>query len=113
FIARTREQIIEASNSKYCPIPMNTKIKEILSTPGRYAVVGLPCQIQGLRKAEVHNKLLKERIVLHLGLACNHMPSFNATEYLLNKMQVKKEEVLSLEYRSKAKPSEMIITLEN
>ncbi|MCK4734712.1 MAG: 4Fe-4S binding protein, partial [Methanophagales archaeon] len=29
FIARTREEIIEASKSKYCPVPANIALKEI------------------------------------------------------------------------------------
>ena len=30
FIARTKEEIIEASKSKYCPVPVNTVLREIL-----------------------------------------------------------------------------------
>lgn len=113
FIARTREEIISAAKSKYCPVPANTILSEIIKEEGRFAVVGLPCHIQGVRKAEMVNKELKEKIVLHLGLFCNHIPSFLATEYILRNMRVKKQEVKKLDYRGEGWPGSMKIGLEN
>ncbi|MGB2728538.1 MAG: coenzyme F420 hydrogenase/dehydrogenase beta subunit N-terminal domain-containing protein [Halobacteriota archaeon] len=64
FIARTREEIIEASKSKYCPVPANIALVEILESEEgeKFAVVGLPCHIHGIRKAEQINKSLKEKM---------------------------------------------------
>jgi len=47
FIARTREKIISARGSKYCSVPANIALKEILKAKEeeRFAVVGLPCHI--------------------------------------------------------------------
>jgi len=63
FIARTKEEIIEASKSKYCPVPANIALKEIMDSKSgeKFAVVGLPCHIQGIRKFEEVNKILKEK----------------------------------------------------
>ena len=63
FIARTKSEIIEASKSKYCPVPANIAINEILKSKKdeKFAVVGLSCHIQGLRKAEQINKKLKDK----------------------------------------------------
>lgn len=113
FIARTREEIISAAKSKYCPVPANTILSEIIKEEGRFAVVGLPCHIQGVRKAEMVNKKLKEKIVLHLGLFCNHAPSFLATEYILHHMKVRKGEVRKLDYRGEGWPGSLKIDLEN
>lgn len=111
FIARTKEEIIEASKSKYCPVPANIALKEISNSKDgeKFAVVGLPCHIHGIRKAEQLNKKLKEKIFLHIGLVCNHTPTFLATEFLLKKMNVKKEEVKGLDYRGKGWPGGMTI----
>src|SRR4030043_382689 len=68
FIARSREEIISASKSKYCPVAANVVLKAILSEKGRVAVVGLPCHINGIRKAESALPELKKKIVLHVGL---------------------------------------------
>lgn len=111
FIARTKEEIIEASKSKYCPVPVNVVLREILKSKAdeKFGIVGLPCHIQGLRKAEQHNDKLKRKIVLHVGLICNHAPTFLATEFLLKKMKIKKEEIEKLDYRGEGWPGRMKI----
>lgn len=115
FIARTKEEIMEASKSKYCPVPANIALKEILESKEdeKFAVVGLPCHIHGIRKAEKLSENLRKKIVLHLGLFCNHTPTFLATEFLLRKMKVKKEEINELSYRGKGWPGGMVIKLKN
>ncbi len=113
FIARTKDEIIEASKSKYCPVPANIAISEILEKEGRYAVVGLPCHIHGIRNAERINKKLKERIVLHLSIFCSGVPSFMATEFLLFKRNLRSEEVKKLDYRGEGWPGCMTLCLKN
>jgi len=113
FIAKTKEEILLAAQSKYCPVPVNIGLNEISKTPGRYAIVGLPCHIQGARKAARKNATLRDRLVLYLGLACNHQPTFRATEYLLKRIGVSENQVDKIEYRSKGWPGKMTITLKD
>lgn len=115
FIARTREELIEASKSKYCPVPANIVLNKILRSKDneKFAVVGLPCHIQAIRKAERINKKLGKKIVLHFGLFCNHTPTFLATEYLIEKMKLKKEAIKKLNYRGNGWPGGMSIVLKN
>ena len=109
FIARTREEIINASGSKYCPVPVNVALKYILRQKGKYAVVGLPCHIHGLRKAEQVIKKLKERIVLHMGIFCSHTDTFLETEYLLYRFNIKSKDVSKIAYRGKGWPGMLTI----
>lgn len=115
FIARTREEIIEASKSKYCPVPANIALKEILESKDneRFAVVGLPCHIHGIRKAEMINKKLKQKIVLHLGLWCSTTCNFLGTEFVLKRLGVSKEEVRELDYRGEGWPGGLSVQLKN
>ena len=113
FIARTKDEIISASKSKYCPVPGNVALKTILEEDGRFATVGLPCHIEGIRKAERINKKLAKKVVLHLGLFCNHAPTFLAIEYLLQKMNLKKDDVKKLDYRGEGWPGGISIELKN
>jgi coenzyme F420 hydrogenase subunit beta len=76
---------------------------------GKYAVVGLPCHIEGIRKAEMNIPKLRKRIVLHIGLVCNHTPSFLATEHLLKSRGIRKENVKSIRYRGEGWPGKMRI----
>ena len=67
FIARTKKEILDAMGSKYCPVPANIALKEILKSKEgeKFAVVGLACHIHGIRKAEQIYASLKKKIILH------------------------------------------------
>jgi coenzyme F420 hydrogenase subunit beta len=115
FIARTRQEIIEASKSKYCPVPANIALKEILASKKeeRFAVVGLPCHISSIRKAEKLNKKLKESIALHFGIFCSHTLNLHGTELLLSKLGVKSKDISKLSYRGDGWPGGIKIVLED
>lgn len=115
FIARTKEEIIEASKSKYCPVPANIALEEIIKSKKgeKFAVVGLPCHINGIRRAEHFNKKLAEKIVLHLGIFCNHTPNYLATEIYLKKKNIKQEDISRLNYRGEGWPGSMKILLKD
>ena len=109
FIAKTKEEIIEAMGSKYCPVPLNIALEEALKTEGRFAIVGLPCHVDGLRKAEKINKRIKQKIVLRLGIFCNHSPNFYATSTLLKKLKIKEEDLDKFTYRGDGYPGTLKI----
>ncbi len=71
LLARSREQFLGAMKSKYAISPTNIGLAEIRQNPGRYVVVGLPCQMHGVRKAIALDKTFAERIVLTIGLFCH------------------------------------------
>ncbi len=106
FIARTKEEILSAMGSKYCPVPANIMLKEIMKSKDgdKFAIVGLPCHIIGIRNVEMLIPKLKEKIVLHCGIFCGETRSFIGTEFLLKKNNLKKEDVISIKYRGKGWP---------
>lgn len=113
FIARTKNEIIEASGSKYCPVSANLALSEILKKEGKYAVVGLPCHIRGVRKAEIQNSKLKERIILHISIFCSGVKNFRASEFLLRRMNISVDDIKKIEYRGNGWPGNMTIHLRN
>lgn len=115
FIARTKEEIYDARGSKYCPAPTNTALRAILDSPKgeKYAIVGLPCHIHGIRKAELLDKRLKDRIVLHLGLFCGAPMTFKGIKFLNDKYKIKKENIFRLDYRCNGWPGYMKIQFED
>ncbi len=115
FIARTKEEIIEASKSKYCPVPANIALKEILESKEdeKFAVVGLPCHIHGIRKAELINNGLKEKIILHAGIFCVHTINFSGSEFLLQRLKIERNEVKKMNYRGEGWPGSMLIELKS
>lgn len=111
FIATNREEIIEASSSKYCPVSLNANLRDIINANGRFAIVGLPCHIHGIRKAAAYNSKLKEKIFIHMGLFCSSNRTFWATEYLLKRYAIKKENIKKFAYRDEGWLGSMVINL--
>jgi coenzyme F420 hydrogenase subunit beta len=113
FIARTREEIVDASGSKYCPVATNACLDQVLKEDGRFAIVGLPCHLHGVRKAEALLRPLEKRIVLHFGLLCSHTVDFAGTYFLLKKLGIEKDEVSRISYRGGGWPGSMSIKKRN
>lgn len=108
-IARHADEVISAAGSKYCPVAANEAIKEILRRDGKYAVVGLPCQIRAVRKAELINTKLKSRITLHLGIFCGSSSTFGATRFLLKRLGIAETEVQDIKYRCEGWPGHLTV----
>lgn len=100
-LARTEDEIIAAAGSKYLQIPLNAFLGEVIKEDGRFAVIGLPCHLRGLRKLEAFNSKIKDKIVLKIGLFCSHAITYNGMVFLLDALGVKLEEVKELKYRAK------------
>lgn len=111
FIARTKNEILSAKGSKYLPVPLNIGIKKITEAKRneRFAVVGLPCHIQGVRKMQMVNPQLKEKISICLGLFCGKTVNFTGTKFLLKYWDVKESDVKTIAYRGKGWPGQMIV----
>ena len=96
FVARTGRDVLDAMGSKYCPVPLGMAIGEALEELGRMAVVGLPCHIMALRKAEMAVKELEERVALRIGLFCFHTAGFHALSLMLHRLGVRPRDVAHL-----------------
>lgn len=115
FIARTKEDLVEASKSKYCPVPVNVILKDILKSKDdeRFAVVGLPCHIHGVRKAQTENKRLQKKIILCIGLICSHTDTFWQVKSLVERINVKEQDIERIEFRGHGWPGRFATVLKN
>jgi coenzyme F420 hydrogenase subunit beta len=116
IIAKNKEELLSATRSKYCPAPVNARLKEILKKDAKYAIVQLPCQMIGLRKLESLIPELKEKIVLRMGLFCSHVLSLKVIDFLSQKAGVLKEDVTKFDYRAKewrGWPGDVLFELRN
>ena len=104
FLAYSSSDAFEAKGSRYYPVPLNIKIREILEKKIKVAVVGLPCHLHGLRLASSANSELNELIVAYIGLFCGKTPSANATNCLCRALGHNPEHVLSIAYRGQGWP---------
>jgi coenzyme F420 hydrogenase subunit beta len=114
IIAKTKEEVLYASGSKYTPVSMHQVIRQIMSNKNKkFAFVGLPCHLQALNKAQRKYSKLKTSIVLKIGLYCYSTPSLDATRYVLDALKIRKEQILAIRYRGNGWPGYLTIKLKN
>lgn len=115
FIARTKEELVEASKSKYCPVSVNVVMKDILNSNDdeRFAVVGLPCHIHGIRKAQARNKKLQKKIALCIGLICSHNNTFWQVKSLVERIDIREQDIEKVEFRGHGWPGRFAVFLKN
>jgi coenzyme F420 hydrogenase subunit beta len=111
FVARRKEDLFSASKSKYCPTSVNEALSLLRKEEGMFALVGLPCQIHGVRKAAQELDDVKRRVVLLVGLFCSHSVGFDGTEFLAEKLGVKPEQIREIIYRAPGSPGHMDLRL--
>ena len=71
FLATTKQELELAFGSIYQPTTgLGHAFNYIKENPGRYAVVGLPCQIAALRKGQAKFEFLRKRVYLSISLFC-------------------------------------------
>ncbi len=100
-ISRSLPELQGGAKSRYYPVELSEIISIIRSTPGRYAVVGIPCFIKAIHLLRSQDAVLHERIQFTLGLFCGHMKSARFVESFAWQMQVPAADVKSVEYRLK------------
>lgn len=109
YIARTREEVLRAKSSKYCPVALNKVGNEIVKTDGRYVIVGLPCHIQGFRKRAQIDRKFRERVIGYFSIYCSSNRTFNAQDYLLRKYEAAKKDITYFAYRDNGCLGNMVI----
>lgn len=76
---------------------------------GAFACFCLPCQAKTIR----YYVQSAGHVCFVIGLVCSSQQSFEATEYLLKRIHVRKEEVACIQYRGNGWPSGIQIRLKN
>ncbi|MFR9542842.1 MAG: Coenzyme F420 hydrogenase/dehydrogenase, beta subunit C-terminal domain [Rikenellaceae bacterium] len=109
FIARTKQDILDAKSSKYSPVTLNTAASDIKATEGKYIIVGLPCHIQGFRKLEAIDKKFRERIAGYFTIYCSSGRSFYLTEHVFKERNIDKTKLSYFAYRDDGCLGSMVV----
>jgi coenzyme F420 hydrogenase subunit beta len=113
-LAETEKEIINSAQSKYTIVPQMRRIKQIMNSRKKVAMVGIPCHIHAYRKFESWQGNITENLQLVIGLGCISTLEIGATRKLLQISGIKLEELKKLEYRrGKAWPGAICATLRN
>lgn len=99
FIATTKEEILASRGSKYLVISYDKVINDIKNFVGKLIVVGLPCQIQGLRNLAEKNKKVKKTVIGYFCIYCSLNKTKHSMDYYLEKYRIKRDDVGYFSFR--------------
>ena len=100
-ISRSLEELSEGAKSRYYPVELSAVLSEIRNSPGRYAVIGVPCFIKAIHLLRRVDPLIRERITHTLGLFCGHMKSAAMVESFAWQLGAEMRRVRRVDYRIK------------
>lgn len=100
-LSRTTEDLRSGAKSRYYPIELSEVIAVIRATPGRYAVVGVPCFIKAINLLRRADPVIAERVTHTLGLFCGHMKSARLVESFAWQLDREIGQVRAVDYRLK------------
>ena len=85
-------EIEKSQQSKYCPVPLNIALREIMQSDLTYALVGTPCQIAGQYLAEKQIEKLRNKIKYKIGLFCGYIQTFDSIEQVKRSLKIRKDD---------------------
>jgi len=99
-VAKTKKQVLGRCQSLYRLIPVNMILNR-LGEEKNLAFVGLPCQVEALRKLQMNGNPEAKKIKLVVGLFCGLNQSFKSVEFILKKLKVRREDITGFSQRKK------------
>jgi len=104
-ISTGRDDLFHAAGSRYAPSSPLGDIGARLDAPGRFAFVGKPCDVAGLRQLARHDPRVNEKVPVMIAFMCAGVPSYRGTSALLKAMGVTDESrVTAFRYRGDGWP---------
>lgn len=103
--------ILLAAGSRYAPSAPLEHIIDELDQPGRFAVVGKPCDIAALRAYAQHDERVNEKVAVMLSFFCAGVPSFAGGQALASAMQAPLDHIARFTFRGNGWPGRATATL--
>lgn len=100
-LSRTGAEIARGARSRYFPGDMADVLAAIRATPGRYAIVGVPCFIKAINLLRAADPVIGSRVTHLLGLFCGHMKSARFVDSFAWQLGTSPAAVRAVEYRRK------------
>ncbi len=111
MITLTEDEIKSSAQSRYHLSPMNSVLSKLAEREGRYALVGLPCHIHGLRKLQQSGWKSRAEIRPVIGIYCGNNLYYQATRMILKKLGIENlNDIVSLNYREGDWPGNFSVT---
>jgi coenzyme F420 hydrogenase subunit beta len=98
-LSTRRAELVDRTGSRYAPAAVCSELKRIEEAPGPVVLLGKPCDIASARKAAAVRPRLAERIGLTIAIFCAGTPSTRGVLDVLQKLQVRTEDISDMRFR--------------
>lgn len=103
-VSKTDQDVWDAAGSRYAPSAPLSRLIEEVDKGGRFAVIGKPCDIAGVRNLMRQRPDIAARIPYLLSFFCGGVPSTRGAAQIMDKMGVRENGVVSFRYRGDGWP---------
>lgn len=104
-LSKTREDILSCAGSRYAPaLVLKELIKFLKESNDSYLFIGKPCDISGLKNFLNEFPQYRDRFKFFVSIICAGIPSFNATQEVIDTFDHVKYPIRGLMYRGNGWP---------
>lgn len=100
-ISDSLEEVSAGAKSRYYPVELSQVLDTVKHRPERFAVVGLPCFLKGLRRLCKKDKIIEQRLLFFVGLVCGHLKSTGFAESMAWQTGIQPGELKEVDFRKK------------
>ena len=104
-ISNNQDEVIEGASTKYYPVELSEILRKVKGQPGKYAIVGTPAVIMGIRLLSEEDPIIKDRIKYTIGLVCGHHKSTKFAEFLAWQCGIEPGNLKKINFRKKIENS--------
>jgi coenzyme F420 hydrogenase subunit beta len=104
FQNRDAKSVYQAAGSRYAPSSPLERFSHFLDQPGRFALVGKPCDIAAARAFARLDSRVDEKVAYMISFFCAGIPSRGGTVAILKELGLQESEVTSFQYRGDGWP---------
>ncbi|GAB7257502.1 Coenzyme F420 hydrogenase/dehydrogenase, beta subunit C-terminal domain [Polaribacter sp. OB-PA-B3] len=97
----SQEEIRDGAKSKYHVVEVSEVLNLVKDKPGKYLFIGVPCLVKSIRRIQIVDPLIKERIAFTVSLVCGHFKSINWTLSLGWAKGIEPNMMDNIQYRTK------------
>jgi len=99
ILSQSRADVLACVGSRYSPSAVCEKLDLLRDADSECVFVGKPCDVAALRKLQHLDEELGSKVGLAISIFCAGTPSSKGTEFLLDMLGLKPEQIESIRYR--------------
>jgi coenzyme F420 hydrogenase subunit beta len=109
--SKSRGELLTFTGSRYSPATPCEKLNWLEGIDRPCVFIGKPCDVVALRKTQLLNPVLALENILSISIFCAGTPSSRGTKVLLDKLNVKLQDVEELRYRGCGWPGDATVRM--